>query len=49
MEDKGYSREDWQRHYDENDLGWDLGQVAPPFINLLESNIIIPGKTVVPG
>lgn len=49
MEDKGYSREDWQRHYDENDLGWDLGQVAPPFMNLLESNIIIPGKTVVPG
>ena len=49
MEDKGYSCEDWQRHYDENDLGWDLGQVAPPFMNLLESNIIIPGKTVVPG
>ena len=36
MKEKGYSRDDWQRHYDENDLGWDLGQVAPPFINLLE-------------
>ena len=49
MKEKGYSRDDWQRHYDENDLGWDLGQVAPPFINLLESNVIFPGKTLVPG
>ncbi len=49
MKEKGYSRDDWQRHYDENDLGWDLGQVAPPFMNLLESNVIIPGKTLVPG
>ena len=46
---KGYSRNDWQRHYDDNDLGCDLGQVAPPFVKLLESNIIIPGKTLVPG
>jgi cyclopropane fatty-acyl-phospholipid synthase-like methyltransferase len=45
----GYSQEDWQRHYDEGDLGWDLGQVAPPFIRLFESNIILPGKTLVPG
>ena len=45
----GYSREDWQRHYDENDLGWDLGQVAPPFVSLFENNIIVPGKTLVPG
>ena len=49
MEAQGYSRKDWQRHYDENDLGWDLGQVAPPFVSLLESNIINPGKTLVPG
>ena len=49
MEAKGYSREDWQKHYDDNDLGWDLGQVAPPFVNLLESKTIIPGKTLVPG
>ncbi len=41
--------EDWQRHYDEGDLGWDLGQVAPPFVSLLESNLIVPGKTLVPG
>jgi len=45
----GYSREDWQRHYDENDLGWDLGQVAPPFVSLFENNIIVPSKTLVPG
>ena len=45
----GYSQEDWQRHYDEGDLGWDLGQVSPPFIRLFESNIILPGKTLVPG
>ena len=49
MGEKGYSRDDWQKHYDENDLGWDLGQVAPPFVKLLESNIILPGKTLVPG
>ena len=49
MEAQGYSREDWQRHYDENDLGWDLGEVAPPFVSLLESNTITPGKTLVPG
>jgi len=46
---EGYSQEDWQRHYDENDLGWDLGQVAPTFVSLLESNTISPCKTLVPG
>ena len=45
----GYTQEDWKRHYDEDDLGWDLGQVAPPFVNLLESKAIFPGKTLVPG
>jgi cyclopropane fatty-acyl-phospholipid synthase-like methyltransferase len=45
----GYSQEDWQRHYDEDDLGWDLGQVAPPFIKLFESKTILPGKTLIPG
>ena len=45
----GYTQKDWQRHYDEGDLGWDLGQVAPPFIRLFESNAILPGKTLVPG
>ena len=46
---EGYSQEDWQRHYDEDDLGWDLGHVAPPFVDLLESNAIMPCKTLVPG
>jgi len=46
---EGYSKEDWQRHYDEDDLGWDLGHVAPPFVDLLESNAIFPCKTLVPG
>jgi methyl halide transferase len=45
----GYTQEDWQRHYDEDDLGWDLGQVSPPFVNLFESKTIFPGKTLVPG
>ncbi len=45
----GYSLEDWQRHYDEDDLGWDLGQVAPPFVKLFESKLIVPGKTLIPG
>jgi methyl halide transferase len=45
----GYTQKDWQRHYDEDDLGWDLGQVAPPFANLFESKTIFPGKTLVPG
>ena len=45
----GYSQEDWQRHYDEDDLGWDLGQVAPPFVKLFESKLIVPGKTLIPG
>jgi cyclopropane fatty-acyl-phospholipid synthase-like methyltransferase len=45
----GYLQKDWQRHYDEGDLGWDLGQVAPPFIKLFESKTILPGKTLIPG
>ena len=36
----GYTQKDWQQHYDEDDLGWDLGQVAPPFVNLFESKTI---------
>lgn len=46
---EGYSREDWQKHYDENDLAWDLGQVAPPFASLVETGTIAPGKTLIPG
>ena len=48
-EAKEYKLEDWQRHYDENDLGWDLGQVAPPFVKLWEEGKLPLGKVLVPG
>ena len=46
---QGYSHQDWQLHYDEDDLASDLGQDAPPFVDFLESNAIFPCKTLVPG
>ena len=46
---KEYSREDWQDHYDSNDLGWDLGQVAPPFVELWEKGKLPLCKVLVPG
>ena len=48
-ESKEYSRKDWQDHYDSNDLGWDLGQVAPPFVELWEKGKLSLGKVLVPG
>ena len=47
--DEGYAREDWQNHYDNDDLRWDLGQVAPPFIRLWEENKLPKGKAIIPG
>lgn len=44
-----YSREDWQGHYESDDLGWDLGHVAPPFIKLWEEGKLPVGKALVPG
>ena len=49
QESKDYSREDWQGHYDANDLGWDLGQVAPPFVKLWQEEKLPLGKVLVPG
>ncbi len=49
MSEKEYSREDWQGHYDSNDLGWDLEQVAPPFIKLWQEEKLPLGKVLVPG
>ena len=49
MTEKEYSREDWQGHYESNDLGWDLGQVAPPFVKLLEEGKLPVGNVLVPG
>ena len=48
-ESKEYKQEDWQRHYDENDLGWDLGQVAPPFVRLWQEGKLPLGKVLIPG
>ena len=46
---EGYARDDWQNHYDNDDLRWDLGQVAPPFIQLWEENKLQKGKVIIPG
>jgi cyclopropane fatty-acyl-phospholipid synthase-like methyltransferase len=45
----GYSREDWQKHYAEDDLRWDLGQVAPPFVRLWEEKKLGQGRVIIPG
>ncbi|MBC8286072.1 MAG: methyltransferase domain-containing protein [Nitrospinae bacterium] len=49
MNEKEYSQEDWQGHYESNDLGWDLGQVAPPFVKLWQEKKLPSGKVLVPG
>jgi SAM-dependent methyltransferase len=45
----GYSCDDWERHYDTDDLRWDLGEVAPPFERLWEERNISPCKAIIPG
>ena len=45
----GYSRKDWERHYDEKDLRWDLDEVAPPFVHLWEERDIPLCRAIVPG
>lgn len=45
----GYTKEDWQKHYAEDDLRWDLSQVAPPFVRLWEEEKFGQGKVIVPG
>jgi SAM-dependent methyltransferase len=45
----GYEQADWQKHYDENDLAWDLGEVANPFVRLWEDKVLTPGSLIVPG
>ncbi len=49
MDDPGYSKEHWQSHYESGELPWDLGKVSPAFVHLLEQNILLPGKLIVPG
>ena len=38
----GYSCKDWERHYEEKDLRWDLGEAAPPFVRLWKESRIRP-------
>ena len=45
----GYEQADWQKHYDEKDLAWDLGEVANPFVRLWEDKVLQPGTLIVPG
>jgi len=45
----GYEQADWQKHYDDDDLAWDLGEVANPFARLWEDNVLKPGALIVPG
>lgn len=49
MNQDEYSQEDWQGHYESNDLGWDLGEVAPPFVKLWQEEKFPVGKVLVPG
>ena len=45
----GYEQADWQKHYDDNELSWDLGEVANPFVRLWEDKVLQPGTLIVPG
>ena len=45
----GYEQADWQKHYDEDDLAWDLGEVAHPFVRLWKDKVLRPGTLIVPG
>lgn len=45
----GYGQADWQKHYDDNDLAWDLGAVANPFVRLWEDSALKPGTLIIPG
>ena len=44
-----YSRDDWQKHYEEDDLRWDLGETAPPFVRWWAGWSGGAGRAVVPG
>ncbi|MHB8422268.1 MAG: methyltransferase domain-containing protein [Leptospirales bacterium] len=40
----------WNQRYLDRNTGWDLGQVAPPFIRLVESGAMSAGeKVLIPG
>jgi SAM-dependent methyltransferase len=46
---RGYSREDWQGHYDSDDLRWDLGEVSPPLKQIWAEQKIAAGRVMIPG
>ena len=40
----------WNQRYLDRNTGWDLGQVAPPFVRLVESGTLsVGGKVLIPG
>lgn len=45
----GYSHSDWQKHYDEDDLQWDIGEVSPAILRLWDEGKLPSGKAIVPG
>lgn len=46
---EGYSQDDWQGHYDADDLKWDIGCVSPPLSRLFEEGVLTPGTLLIPG
>ena len=45
----GYSLGDWERHYDEKDLRWDINEAAPPLVHLWKERNFSPCKAIIPG
>ncbi len=40
----------WNQRYLDKNTGWDLGQVAPPFVRLVESGMLpVGGRVLIPG
>ncbi len=50
VKSEGYSLQDWQQLYLEDDLKWDIGEVSPPLLKLWEAgNIPREGNVIIPG
>ncbi len=49
MNEAGYSKDQWQSHYESGELPWDLGEVSPAFVHLLGKYNYPPGKLIIPG
>lgn len=46
---EGYTQKDWQKHYDDDDLRWDLGETAPPFVRWWGGRPREAWRVLVPG